>query len=87
MAKDDYYTFKSDPKDANHFSAVIVDKDFEILAKRYEINGSVCDCWAGHKWCRHKQMLVLFKQKQLIDTNTYYNYDKEKWLSMPQQEM
>lgn len=87
MAKDDYYTIKSDPKDDKHFSVIIVDKDFDLQPKRYEINGSICDCWAGHKWCRHKKMLVLFKKEGKIDSNAYYNFDKEKWIAMPQQEL
>lgn len=87
MAKDDYYTFKSDPKDDKHFTAIVVDKNLDFQDKRYEINGSVCDCWAGHKWCRHKQMLVLFKKEGKIDSNQYYNHDKQKWLEQPQQEL
>lgn len=80
MAKEDYYTFKSDPQDPNHFSVIIADKHLEIQSKRYEIHGSTCDCWAGHKWCRHKQMLVLFKRDKKIDSNEYYNHDKNVWL-------
>lgn len=89
MAKHDYYTFKSDPKDDKHFTVIVRDKDFEVTdpPKQYEINGSICDCWAGHKWCRHKQMLILFKKEGKIDSNQFYNFDKEKWLEQPQQEM
>lgn len=80
MAKNDYYTFKSDPKDPKHFTVIVMDKDHDLTGKRYEINGSACDCWAGQKWCRHKQMLVKFQKEGKIDSNEYWNYDKERWL-------
>lgn len=87
MAKDDYYTFKSDPQDPKHFSVIIMDKDHEIQSKRYEIHGSTCDCWAGLKWCRHKQMLAMFQKEDKVDSNEYYNCDKKKWLPKIQQEI
>ena len=89
MAKNDYYTFKSDPQDPNHFTVIIRDKDFEPPdpPKQYEIHGSTCDCWAGHKWCRHKQMLVMFKKEGKINSNQFYNFDKETWLAQPSLEI
>lgn len=83
MAKDDFYTINSDPQDNNHFVVVVVDKDLEVQAKTYHINGSVCDCWAGNKWCRHKKMLVKFKSENLINSRRYWNHDKQKWLEQP----
>jgi hypothetical protein len=85
MAKNDYYTFKSDPSNPNHFECIAVDEDYEVQ-KRYNIYDSNCDCWAGQKWCRHKQMLVKFKSEKLIDSNRYWNHDKQKWLDTPTQE-
>lgn len=82
MARNDWYTFLSDKQDPNHFTCHVVDKDLEHV-KTYHINGSVCDCWAGNKWCRHKKMLVVFKQEQRIDSRRYYNYDTEKWMDPP----
>jgi len=79
MARDDYYTIRSDPNDANHFTVNAVDSDYNHT-KTYQIHGSVCDCWAGHKWCRHKQVLVKFKKERLLNSNKYWNFDKEKWL-------
>lgn len=84
MAKKDWYTFFSDPKDPNHFICHVVDKDLEPV-KRYDIRGSTCDCWAGAKWCRHKKMLVLFKKEQRIDSRYYYNFDKERWMNPPKE--
>lgn len=80
MAKDDYYTIKSDPHDPKHFSVIIMDKDHEVQSKRYEINGSYCDCWAGQKWCRHKQILQKFQREGKVNSNEYWNHDKQKWL-------
>ena len=85
MSKVDWYTFLSDPKDPNHFICHVVDKDLN-KTKQYEINGSVCDCWAGNKWCRHKKMLVIFKGQSKIDSRRYYNFDKERWMDPPKQE-
>lgn len=82
MAKIDYYTFLSDPQDSEHFICHVVDVDYEPV-KRYDINGSACDCWAGQKWCRHKQMLVLFKKEKLVDSRKYFNFDKKTWLTPP----
>ena len=79
MAKVDWYTFLSDPKDPNHFTCHVVDKDLEPV-KRYDIHGSACDCWVGGKWCRHKKMLVLFKKESRIDSRRYYNFDKQVWM-------
>jgi hypothetical protein len=81
MSSKDWYTFLSDPKDPNHFTCYVVDKDLDKV-KQYEINGSICDCWAGNKWCRHKKMLVMFKQEQRINSRQYYNFDKEKWMNI-----
>lgn len=79
MARNDYYTFKSDPNDEHHFECIAVDSDFEVT-KRYHINRSACECWAGQKWCRHKKMLVIFKRDNLLNSNRYYNFDREVWL-------
>jgi hypothetical protein len=83
MAKDDYYTFKTVQGSPNDFTCIAVDKDYEVQ-KRYNITGSTCDCWAGLKWCRHKQMLVKFKAEKLIDSNKYWNHDKSIWLPQAQ---
>lgn len=82
MAKDDFYTFNTDPKDPNHIICIAVDKDYDVV-KTYHIHGSTCDCWAGHKWCRHKKMLVKFKSENLLNSRKYWNHDKEKWLAPP----
>lgn len=79
MSKTDYYTIKSDPQDSNHFTVIAVDADYEKV-KQYEIHGSSCECWAGQKWCRHKQMLVMFKKDNLLNSNRFWNHDKQKWL-------
>ena len=79
MAKTDFYTIKSDPKDDKHFIVQAVNADYEPT-KTYHIHGSVCDCWQGHKWCRHKQVLLKFKTEGQVDSNRYWNFDKEAWL-------
>jgi hypothetical protein len=89
MSYRDWYTFNEDGSD---FVCVAVDKDFEVT-KQYKIfttPGSTalgtCECFAGHTWCRHKKMLVEFRKKDLVGKRLYYNYDKNKWLTMPTQE-
>lgn len=82
MARNDYYTIKSVPGNDKAFTVIAVDEDYE-KTKEYHIDGSACDCWAGQKWCRHKQILVKFKQGQKIDSNEYWNHDKSKWLPKP----
>lgn len=79
MAKTDFYTFRSDKEDDKHFTVQAVDQDFNPT-KTYHIHGSVCDCWAGHKWCRHKEMLVKFKSEKKVDSNEYWSHDKKVWL-------
>lgn len=90
MSYKDWYTFN---EDGANFMCVAVDKDFNVT-KQYRIYtepGSTqlgnCDCFAGHTWCRHKKMLVEFRRKGLVGKRTYYNFDKNKWLQMPTQEM
>lgn len=82
MSYKDWYTINQD-KDG--FVCVAVDKDLEFQ-KQYKIsmhadNPSTCECIAGHKWCRHKKMVVLFRSKNLVGTRTYYNFDREKWMA------
>ena len=79
MAKDDYYTINSVSNSPRQFNVIAVDKDHNVV-KTYHIVGAVCDCWAGQKWCRHKQILSKFIAEGLIDSRRYWNHDKKKWL-------
>lgn len=90
MGYKDWYTFNQSP---NGFVCVATDEDQEFV-KQYEITMrsddptkiGICSCFAGHTWCRHKKMLVVFQQKALIGTRTYYNFDRGKWKHAPQME-
>lgn len=89
MSYKDWYTLNTLP--TGDFQCVAMDKDLNYQ-KEYIIsmNGGTagnCSCIAGHTWCRHKKMLVLFQQRQLVGSRTYYNFDKEKWLTQPKMEV
>ena len=76
-----WYTINSK---GNDYICVAVDKELNFI-KQYGISmegktAGNCDCIAGHTYCRHKKMLALFLQKNLVNTRTYYNFDREKWL-------
>lgn len=92
MSYKDWYTINEEPKTGN-FICVAVDKDLEFV-KQYTIftepgspNLGNCECFAGHTWCRHKKMVRLYREKKLVGSRTYYNFDREKWMSQPTQEM
>ena len=92
MSYKDWYTINEDPKTGN-FICVAVDKDLDYQ-KQYTITtqpGSIefgnCECWAGHTYCRHKKMVRLFREKNLVGKRTYYSYDRNKWMQQPTQEM
>lgn len=76
MSYKDWYTINQDKQD---FICVAVDKDMNFQ-KQYRISGGTCECVVGHTWCRHKKMVKVFQQKELIGKRRYYNFDKEKWL-------
>lgn len=87
MSYKDWYTIN---KVDDGFICVAVDKDLEFQ-KQYGIsmhnqNLSMCGCFAGHTWCRHKQMVVLFQKENRVDSRWYYNFDKKKWKAPLQQE-
>jgi hypothetical protein len=44
-----------------------------------------CDCFAGlaGKNCRHKQVVRMFQEKHLVNSGRLYNFDRDKWLDLP----
>jgi hypothetical protein len=38
-----------------------------------------CDCPAHVPFCRHKAMLMIFKEKGHIDSGWQYNHDTKQW--------
>ncbi len=88
MAKNDYYTMydrgdhffcqKVDPDDRTPVTHV----DNVSLQPGYKINKlaggtpSLCECFAGSKWCRHKKMLVEFQKLDRVDKRWLLNFDK-----------
>jgi hypothetical protein len=46
-------------------------------------NAGMCDCFAGTKYCRHKQMVPIFEAANKLGGNWYYSFDKQKWLEAP----
>lgn len=89
MAYKDFYTINKSP---DGYVCVAVDKDLNVV-KQYAIsmhNGKLsnCECIAGHTWCRHKKLVVLFNSKNLVGTRTYHNVDRKtnNWIYPPKQE-
>jgi hypothetical protein len=76
-----YVVEKFDPDDRT----LQTDKGPQNLPNRYTIgkekeNLAMCDCFAGHKFCRHKQMLREFIKHDRVGQRWLYNFDKNKWL-------
>lgn len=76
MSYKDWYTIN---QEGESFTCVAVDKDLDFQ-KQYKITGGTCECWAGYQWCRHKQMVKIFQEANLVGSRRYYNFDKKKWL-------
>lgn len=87
MSYKDWYTVNTH-KDG--YQVVAVDKDLnyvkEYIVTLYNGNPANCGCIAGHTWCRHKKLIVMFNEKNLINSRQYYNFDRNKWLDTPKQE-
>jgi hypothetical protein len=97
MARNDWYTieeeatqyvcYKIDPDDRTPQT----DRGPQNLPNRYTIgkeggNAAMCDCFAGAKFCRHKQMIVRFKETGRIGQKWLHNFDRNKWLPPLNQE-
>lgn len=49
----------------------------------YRTDGEACDCPAGVRpTCRHRQMLPRFKQRNAINTEWFYDFDRGGWVQM-----
>lgn len=96
MARNDYYTIYDR---GDHFFCQKVDPDDRTPATKadpglmtgYKIGkhnekASLCECWAGSKWCRHKKMLVEFQKLNRVNSRWLLNFDKMKWLPPLEQE-
>ena len=86
MARMDWYQVRSGTKD---YQVIKFDRDFEAV-QTYSVgkegeNAAMCDCVAGSKFCRHKQMIPIFEKAGKIDSGWFYSFDKKKW-SKPLQE-
>lgn len=83
MAKNDWYTFsyvKATGDRPEGYVATKFTKDGEPQGQYYlNKNGSSCDCPAHVPYCRHKKMLVIFKDMKRIDTGHQYQFDTDKW--------
>jgi hypothetical protein len=91
MSYKDWYTINEDK--SGNFLCVAVDKDLNFV-KQYKIDTSPgstslgnCECFAGHTWCRHKKMVALFRQKGFVGSRKYHNFDRNKWMEQPSQEI
>ncbi|TXH42025.1 MAG: hypothetical protein E6Q97_36410 [Desulfurellales bacterium] len=82
MARNDWYTIY---EDADKYTIQKIDPDSrgpaDTFPNSYIIRKTApeCSCPAGHKWCRHKQMLKEFQARDLINKRHIYNYDKKLW--------
>lgn len=83
MAKNDWYTIN---EDESKYTIQKIDKDDRSLAdtfpNSYVIykNASECSCFAGYKWCRHKQMLKRFQETNRLNSRWIHNFDRDQWL-------
>jgi len=80
MARKDWYTVRTGKKD---WEVIKFDEDFNPL-QTYRIgkeggNIAVCDCFAGFRYCRHKQMIPLFESLKRIDSGWLYSFDRKRW--------
>lgn len=89
MAKKDWYTI-NDQGDQG-FAVLKVSDEFDHLAtyfvSRQPGNQAVCTCFAGAKFCRHKKMLAIFQEQDLVGKKKYYNFDKAIWYQPPKLEI
>lgn len=71
--------YRIDPSDGSDFIVHKLDVDLNPKAV-YHITGKTCDCPAGHRpICRHRQMLMEFKDLGRIGTGWLYDYDYDEW--------
>lgn len=78
MAKNDWYTFR---RTEEGYEAFKYNQAGERLST-YTLNerGTACDCPAHVPFCRHKKMLVIFKDMKRVNTGWLYNIDLDKWI-------
>ncbi len=88
MSYKDWYTINTTD---SGYMCVATDKDGDFI-KQYAVTTEVgstrlgnCDCIAGHTWCRHKKMVVIFNQQKRMNSRWYYNFDREKWRAPPKE--
>lgn len=83
MARTDWYTINSKPDFGTGFFGVQkFDRDGEpqgeyMIARQGTM--LTCTCPAGHKFCRHKQMLVRFEETKRVDSGWSHNFDANAW--------
>lgn len=86
MARKDWYTVREFPDKfvVTKFADSVIDNDitpYEV--SKHGATVSDCTCPAGHKWCRHKQMIGRFQQQGRINTGWLHNFDKNAWKEPP----
>lgn len=87
MGKQDTYAMR---EDAEKLTAIKFDKEDEPVDTYYITKlgqgASICTCWAGGRWCRHKQMIDIFRKAEAMNTGRRYSFDKKKWFAAPKVE-
>jgi hypothetical protein len=97
MARQHVYTVKSKSKEPNSWVVYKLEKDFEP-AGQYSVSRTIiqgtdkvwfnCDCYAGNKpTCRHRAMVELFLERGLIDSGAIYQFDKQQFIDVPEQQL
>lgn len=88
MSKKELYQVRS-TNDPSQWVVKKVDFDFNPSGE-YHVSrvgaghNLMCDCFAGTKsTCRHRTMLPIFEFENKIDTNQWYNFDKQSWVEGP----
>lgn len=91
MARKDYYTVTETSDDF-----VVTKMDVDSRTPKTENNdqgtpnsykiakaggaAGICDCFAGFKFCRHKQMVIEFQKTNRVGQRWLYNFDKKIWI-------
>lgn len=88
MSYKDWYSIR---KEGDRFAIYKFDQDHNPQGVPYYVSLaadklSMCDCFAGHTWCRHKKMIVEFQKLDRVNSGWLYNFDRNKWIKPIQQE-
>lgn len=66
--------------DGDQFRMTKFDGDMNVESS-YLLTREECECPAGHRpSCRHRQMLPKFLQRNAVDSDYFYDHDRNGWI-------